>query len=108
MNDNKKFWGMLLHLSMNMWNDQEDQNKYCPYESKLSCHMPTWRSVIDYMSECGLNMVVIDLGDAVQYETHPENRYRGCAYDGRASGRASLHSLQRDHPDSKAELFDGA
>ena len=77
MNCNEKFWGMLLHLSMNMWNDQEDQNKNSPYESKLSWHMPTWRSVIDYMSECGLNMVVIDLGDAVQYETHPEIAIEG-------------------------------
>ncbi len=73
----KKYWGMLLHISMNMWNDKEDPNQYCPYESKLSWHKPTWRSAVDYMAECGLNMLVIDLGDAVQYESHPEIAIEG-------------------------------
>ena len=58
-----KIWAFLLHLSVNMW------KKYYP-ELQLSPSL--WNDALEKMSEAGLNMVVIDLGDAITYESHPE------------------------------------
>lgn len=66
-------WANLLHLSFNMWEDWSAPGKemryYRPYlrfEEKL------WNDLLAKMAANKLNMVVIDLGDGVQYESHPE------------------------------------
>ncbi len=77
----KLIWGNLLHLSFNMWSDRpvdkwgalkgEElgwvcQQPYLRFDEKL------WRDLLLAMQRGGLNMVVIDLGDAVAYRSHPE------------------------------------
>ena len=58
-----KIWAFLLHLSVNMW------KKYYP---ELQLSEPLWNDALEKMAEAGLNMVVIDLGDAIVYQSHPE------------------------------------
>jgi hypothetical protein len=58
-----KIWACLLHLSANMW------KKHLP---DLQLSEPLWNDALEKMVDSGLNMVVIDLGDAVKYESHPE------------------------------------
>jgi hypothetical protein len=81
-------WANLLHLSYNMWEDNvplkyKEENFSCttcqearewahPYRSFLTFDDPTWDTLLKEMAAVGMNMVVIDLGDAVQYESHPE------------------------------------
>lgn len=81
-------WANLLHLSYNMWEDNvplkyRDENYNCttcqearewahPYRPFLTFDNPTWDALLKEMAAVGMNMVVIDLGDAVQYESHPE------------------------------------
>lgn len=82
-------WANLIHLSFNMWQDfTPDKYKTDTYPSHfdekqvidwahhhqphLTCEEPAWDSVIEKMAASGLNMAVIDLGDGVQYESHPE------------------------------------
>ena len=86
----------LIHLSMNMWEDcaPESHKHFDPesFRAEYPEHymrMPfyirerlwsdtiktddgVWRRVTSKLAECGGNMLVIDLGDAVRYHSHPE------------------------------------
>ena len=74
-------WAALLHMGTNMWLDNVP--KECPpfkgEQLKLVCAMDhvrfderVWRVLTDHMVEVGMNMVVIDLGEAIKYPSHPE------------------------------------
>ena len=87
---------ILLHLSMNMWEDwAPDSLKNRPVEEfranyphhcdrmplygrerlwsdTLKTEDAVWRRVTAHFAECGGNMLVIDLGDGVRYHSHPE------------------------------------
>ena len=66
-------WGNLLHLSFNMWEDRpEPEREMCYYRPYLRFDEALWREILNRMAEANMNMVVIDLGDAVRYESHPE------------------------------------
>jgi hypothetical protein len=73
----------LLHLSYNMWRDTnvpEDcppQNPDVYYSPELRCDRGLWRECLEAMTRHGFDMVVIDLGDGVRYESHPEIAVRG-------------------------------
>ena len=60
---NDKIWALLLHLSVNMWSE---------YLPDLQLSESLWNDALEKMVNVGLNMVVIDLGDGVKYESHPE------------------------------------
>jgi len=70
-------WGNLLHLSYNMWRDRlVEQNtpvlKATTYQPYLRCDDKLWEELTKRMADVGMNMVVIDMGDGVQYQSHPE------------------------------------
>ncbi len=68
-----KIWGSLLHLSFNMWEEyiapEREMRGYRPY---LQLSEKLWSDARESMVKSGLNMVLIDLGDAVKYKSHPE------------------------------------
>ena len=76
--ENSKIWACLLHLSFNMWEeyritDTQDENlKIRGYLPDLQLSEPLWNDALTKMAAVGMNMVVIDLGDAIQYKSHPE------------------------------------
>ena len=91
--DNSFIWANLLHLSYNMWLDNVPEifhkNKYnlndcrdtyawagC-YRPELTCEMPVWDRILEEMVNAGMNMVIIDLGDGVKYNSHPEISVKG-------------------------------
>lgn len=81
-------WAELIHLSYNMWEDYtplkyRDENYNCTscqearewahcYRPSLTFDETVWNTLLIEMANVGMNMVVIDLGDAIQYESHPE------------------------------------
>jgi hypothetical protein len=68
-------WGNLLHLSYNMWSDWENPAVKSPYYAAkpfLRFEDGLWDDLLNRMSRAGFNMVVLDLGDGVFYESHPE------------------------------------
>ena len=67
----------MIKLSTNMWGDEGSSWKYAPYHEELKTDYATWRQVIDYLPSQGFNSVLIDIGDAIQYETHPEISVKG-------------------------------
>ena len=67
-----KMWTYLIHLSTNMWGDPGSHFKLKPYYPEFHTDEAVWRKVIDFLPEQGFNTLLIDVGDAVQYATHPE------------------------------------
>jgi len=89
-------WADLIHLSYNMWTDHANvvwdnlpadtysainfEIKTCMdarrwargYRPFLTLDDKTWDAILHHMVERGINMVVMDLGDAIKYESHPE------------------------------------
>lgn len=59
----EKIWACLLHVSMNMW---KEKSPVLPFDD------PVWNDLLEKMVTEGMNMVVMDLGDAIVYESHPE------------------------------------
>ena len=79
-------WGMLFHLGTNMWCDQpvSEWGQYSPEELDLVCaadHVRfderLWMEISARMKEEGVNLLVLDLGEAVQYPSHPELAVKG-------------------------------
>jgi len=70
----KMIWAYLLHLSFNMWADRDVPERQKHYSAKpyLRLDVDLWNDILTKMASVGMNMVVIDLGDAVKYESHPE------------------------------------
>jgi hypothetical protein len=81
-------WSYFIHLSYNMWEDhipEEYRDKNYPietcmdarrwahgYRPELTFDDELWDTLLEEIAAAGMNMVVIDLGDGVQYESHPE------------------------------------
>lgn len=82
----KEIWGALLHMGVNMWSDIP-VDAWGPYKGedlKLLCEADhlrfdesVWRVLTGRMQAAGMNLVVIDLGEALQYESHPELAVKG-------------------------------
>jgi hypothetical protein len=73
--EQEMIWGYLLHLSFNMWADTlvaGQELDHTVAQPHLRCDTDLWHEIIDRMAAAGLNMVVIDLGDGVKYDSHPE------------------------------------
>ncbi|HEY4209179.1 MAG TPA: hypothetical protein VGM31_20280 [Puia sp.] len=67
-----KIWGCLLHLSYNFWVEYSTPSPFRGYRPYLQMSDPLWNDATEKMAQEGLNLVVIDLGDGVRYESHPE------------------------------------
>ena len=94
-------WANLIHLSTNMWEDHpyikksgnwpdiDEENIHrddfvCKtyidglawglrgYRSSLVFDESVWNTLLLRIRDAGMNMVVIDLGDAIKYTSHPE------------------------------------
>ncbi len=73
-------WGNLLHLSFNMWCDWDDpelKNRDIVYQPELRFDRGLWDDLLKQMQQARMNLVVIDLGDGVKYESHPEIAVKG-------------------------------
>jgi len=68
-----KIWACLLHLSFNMWEEFISPHRpFRGFRPDLRLSESLWNDAINAMAKNRMNMVVIDLGDAVKYESHPE------------------------------------
>jgi len=69
----EKIWACLLHLSFNMWEEYVSPHRpFRGYDPNMRLSESLWNDAILRMSERGMNMIVIDMGNAVKYESHPE------------------------------------
>ena len=73
--ESQMVWGVLLHLGHNMWGDSP--TAYTPPVDRFTCEEKLWDELTEKSAKSGLNMVVVDLGEGVQYESHPELAIEG-------------------------------
>src|SRR5690554_4079936 len=68
-----KIWGCFIHLSFNMWEDYISPHRpFRGFRPYLEISEPLWNDAINKMAEEGINLVAIELGDAVEYKCYPE------------------------------------
>ena len=68
-------FGNLLHLSYNMWGDWENpkvKGKYWQARPYLRFDEKLWNDLLESMQRNKFNMVVIDVGDGIEFASHPE------------------------------------
>lgn len=65
---NRMMWGMLIHVGRNFTRTVND---------RLTTDMDTFRRVTEQMAADGLNMVLIDVLEALRYPSHPELGVKG-------------------------------
>jgi hypothetical protein len=69
-------WGYLIHLSYNMWADREapelSSSPYITAKPYLRFDETLWNDLLKQMVDAGIDLVLIDLGDGVRYDSHPE------------------------------------
>jgi len=79
-------WGALLHMGTNMWSDipVEQWGNLKPDEVEVVCqgdHLrfdeAVWQKLTARMQTAKMNLLVIDLGEALQYQSHPELSVKG-------------------------------
>jgi hypothetical protein len=73
-------WGNLVQLSMNMWCDwdaPELKGRDSIYRPELRFDRSLWEDIVQKMQQAGMNLLVLDLGDGVKYESHPEIAVKG-------------------------------
>ncbi|MDD4018162.1 MAG: Tat pathway signal protein [Kiritimatiellae bacterium] len=89
--DDGMIWAALLHLGINSWSDgplpnwgsrkKGDPDDFSVYLREAQPYMRTtdeeWRFCVDGMAKAGMNMIVIDMAEGIQYESHPELAVKG-------------------------------
>lgn len=74
--ENKLIFSYLIHLSAHMWDDENSPSRgwYLPtrYDDNNNTDIETWDKIIAFLGERKYNMLMIDVGDAIKYESHPE------------------------------------
>lgn len=72
----QKIWAYLIHLSDHMWDDEntEPRGWYIPqrYTENNNTDIEIWDKTVAYLAECKYNMLLVDVGDAIKYESRPE------------------------------------
>lgn len=66
----EKMWGLLVHLSKNMW---------YPIKTELKEHFDDdfWNWILEESVKAGINTIILDVGDGIEYATHPEISIKG-------------------------------
>ena len=83
MEKNKNFrWVHLLHLGSNMWNEEGNtrgrEHRSTPSASDtLLFDRPLWEAHTKELRDAGINTLIIDVAESLQYRSHPELAAKG-------------------------------
>ena len=82
MANNEKIWSTLIHFGTNMWNEEgnnrgRENEPDAVASSTLRFDRAMWRELLDYQRDAGVNMIILDLGEGLRYESHPELAVNG-------------------------------
>ncbi len=75
-------WSILLHLGGNFWNEEENirDREHDPdsqASSVLRFSRILWRKYLERLKAGGVNTILLDLGEGLLYESHPELAVEG-------------------------------
>ena len=69
-------WSFFMYLSRHMWNEPGTPGKLKYFDGPVSelneTNVDTWDEMMRFIAERKYNMVVIDCGDGIKYDSHPE------------------------------------
>lgn len=69
----KKFWGLLVHLGSNTWeNDHE-----CKKVEGMEFDREVWDKIVENCAKEGIDTIFLALGEGLRYESHPELAIEG-------------------------------
>ena len=77
-------WGLMVQLGHNMWGEEpltgepkteEEMDKYARDFNRTDEAL--WHEVTSYAAKKGVNLLLIDLGEAMVYPSHPELAVKG-------------------------------
>jgi len=77
MSEKKFMWANFAQLGSNMWNEpgntrsRENRSTPCASDTFLF-DKESWDTYINYQKEKGVNTLLVDVGEAMRYESHPE------------------------------------
>ncbi|MBR2861721.1 MAG: Tat pathway signal protein [Clostridia bacterium] len=76
-NNKNLIWGCMLTLSNHMWNDEFSKPMlYFPqdleYGENINTEPEVWDAVMPFLAERQFNLVLIDVGDGIKFDSHPE------------------------------------
>ena len=64
----EKMWAVLVHLSMSQWDVKYDE---LPFDDEL------WDYIVAESAKSGVNTIVLDVGDGIEFGSHPEIATKG-------------------------------
>lgn len=77
-------WATLVHFGTNMWYDVCDKGHEAftklweiPGSDEMRLDKDVWFKYMDYLKQSGINTLIIDIGDGVIYDSHPEIAIKG-------------------------------
>ena len=80
---NEKMMATLVHIGTNMWLEEDNKtvnNKdtwEMPASNKLRLDKELWDKYMVELKEAGNNTLILDLGDGIKYDSHPEIAVEG-------------------------------
>ena len=76
-------WATLVHLSTNMWFEKGNTRGNSPKTWRqpaspvLRWDRQTWETYLLKLKESGVNTIILDVGDGIVYQSHPEIAVEG-------------------------------
>jgi hypothetical protein len=79
-------WSYFIQLGHNMWRDASYHAEFNGpaqtqatgrFKAEMYTDREVWKETVDFLPSCGINVVVIDIGEGLLYETHPELSVKG-------------------------------
>ena len=83
MKAHEMMWAALLHIGVNMWRDKDspshpdDKFGGSFWHDELHFDLDTFHKITEQLPGMGINTLVLDVGDAMRYDSHPEIGVRG-------------------------------
>ena len=72
---NELMWGYMIYLSNHIGADEFTKPLIympAPYEDDINTEVETWDKIFAFLAERKYNMLLVDVGDGIKYESHPE------------------------------------
>ena len=78
----EKIWSTLIHFGTNMWNEEgntrgRENEPGAVAASTLRFDYDMWRETLGQQKAVGVNMIILDIGEGLRYESHPELAVNG-------------------------------
>lgn len=74
--DKKFYWCYMINISYHMWGDESTRSSDwylpAPYKETNDTDVEVWDETVKYLADHKFNLLLIDVGDGIRYESHPE------------------------------------